>query len=138
MRSFPLWVCLVAVVNAGCGRSELAQRHAPHGGTIILLADHPGCIEAVRADVPGDPDRARLLLYFLDPAGKAMTAGPTTASLKPQGRGTASVNFKPVVGGDPAQAGALESAPFPVSGDVSGLLTTSIAGKPVTATIHVR
>jgi hypothetical protein len=133
------FAAVIIATLAGCGRTEpVIGPTAPHGGTFAGLPEGLGRVEIVRQEVSGRPDQARLVLYFLDPEGKPITPAPTGASLKTrEGRGNAVV-FKPSGDADPTKAGGLESPPFGAGGDISGELTSTIGGKPVSVTINVR
>ena len=140
MKMVRLAAGVVVACAVGCGRSEptIVTPPAPHGGTIVGLPDNLGNVEVVRAEGASAPGQAKLFLYFLDSGGKAMAPAPTSATLKPKGRGAAAVNFKPATGGEPTQVGALESGSFAVDGDVVGELTTRVANKAITVTLNVR
>jgi hypothetical protein len=132
---------LVAAILAGpgCTRTEpVMAPPPPHGGTLAGLPDGQGKLEIVRQEVPGAPDQARLILYFLDAHDKPLSPAPTAATLAlkvPRGK---SISFKPAGDADPSKAGSLESPPFATGGDISGELSATIGGKPVKVSIAVR
>jgi hypothetical protein len=135
-RAFP---AVLAATLAGCGQAEpVVGPKAPHGGTLAGLPEGLGRLEIVRQDVSGQPNQARLTLFFLDPDGKPISPAPTVATLKlrePRGK---TIDFKPTGEADPSKAGGLEGPPFETSGDISGELSSTIGGKPVSVTITVR
>jgi hypothetical protein len=139
MGSRLAFAAVVAATLSGCGRAEPAVGpSAPHGGTLAGLPDGLGRVEIVRQDVSGKPDQARLVLYFLDPDGKPISPAPTAATLKTRESRGKPIDFKPTSDADPSKAGSLESAPFEAGGDISGELTSTIGGKPVSVMISVR
>jgi hypothetical protein len=139
MTKARLAACLLAASPAGCGQSQPSLTPmAPHGGTLVKLPDAQASAEIVRQDAPDKPGRTRLLLYYYGANLKPMTPAPTSATLKPKGRGVPQVELKPTGDPDPARAGELASPSFQADGDVAGELSTTIGGKPVTVTISVR
>jgi hypothetical protein len=139
MTKARLAACLLAASLAGCGgdRPPLSPT-APHGGTLVKLPDGQASAEVVRLDAADTPGQTRLLVYYYHADLKPMTPPPTAATLKPKARGLAPVELKPTGDPDPAKAGELGSPSFQADGDVTGELSTTIGGKPVTITINIR
>ncbi len=140
MKLFPVVACVFGAFVMGCGRLEptITRPQAPHGGTIVGLPNGLGNVEVVREAVDGKPDESKLFLYFIDAGGKPIVQAPTAANLKPKERRVAAVSFKPAAGTDSSKMGALESSSVRAGGDISGELSTVIAGKPVAVIVNIR
>jgi hypothetical protein len=110
----------------------------PHGGTTFPLPDGKGFVEALRQDAPDHVGQTRLVIYFLDMECKPLRSAPTAASFRPRGRGAATIALKPIPDAGPSKAGALASTPFEDPGDIAGMLSATIDGKPVSIAISIR
>ncbi len=128
------WTLGLALALAGRGESgPRPGPTAPHGGVLLGLPDDKGFVEVVRRDSPGQPGTGRIVVDFLDPSKNAMNPPPTSATLKLR----ASKNPKPI-DLKPAEAGALETPPLPVQGDLEGELAATVDGKPINLSIAIR
>jgi hypothetical protein len=138
-RLFHLVALLGAAVLAGCGQQSLSlPPPPPHGGTAFSLPEGKGFVEVLRQDVPDQPSQAKLLVYFLDPDCRPLSSTPGAVAFQPRGKKGTKVAFSPAGESDAAKAGALASAPFPDAGDVGGILSATIDGKPISVTVSVR
>jgi hypothetical protein len=130
---------LIATVLVGCSPAPTALAPpAPHGGMLLDLPDNQGYVEVVRQNGADQPGHDRLRLYYLNADLKPMSTPPASATLKPRDRSAAAIEFRAPSGGDPSQAGMLESPDMVVQGDIGGELKTTIAGKPVSLSINIR
>ncbi len=124
----------VALALAGCGESgPQPGPSTPHGGVLLGLPDNKGFVELVRREKPDQPGTGQIVVYFLDPSKNAMSSPPTSATLKLRAvKSSKPIDLKP------AEAGALETPPLPVLGDVEGELATTVDGKLITLPIAIR
>ncbi len=131
MTSRILSTAVLASAIVGCGGGGPAPGQLPpHGGTLVPLSGAGGFAEVVR-------DGPRVVVYFLDPDWKPLSAAPSDVRLRLQGAGKKMVDLKPVDDPDPAKSGGLAGA-VPDTGDVSGELSAKVGGKAVTAPINAR
>src|SRR5262245_24989375 len=131
-------LCLSASL-AGCAREGPAlPPPPPHGGTAFPLPGGKGFVEVVRQEAPDQAGRTRIVVFFIDSGPKPLPSAPTTASLVPRGRKATAIALRPTQAADPSTSGGLASTPFDEPGDVAGLLSATIDGKPATIPISLR
>jgi hypothetical protein len=130
---------LLAASLAGCDAPRpILPPPPPHGGTAFSLPEGVGFVEALRQDVPNQPNRTQLVVYFLDAERKPLPSASTAVSFRPKGRGATSVALRPTGDTDPEKAGGLTSAPFSDPGAIAGVLSATIDRKPVSISISIR
>jgi hypothetical protein len=130
---------LAATTLAGCGpEANSLPPPPPHGGTAFPLPEGKGFVEALRQDVPDKPGQSKIVVYFLDAQSKPLSSALTAVSFQQKGRGVAQVALKPTEDTDPSKAGGLASSPFNDPGEIAGMLSATIDGKPVSIAISVR
>jgi hypothetical protein len=130
---------LLTASLAGCDSPRPMLPPSPaHGGTAFPLPQGKGFVEALRQDVPDQPGRTQLVIYFLDAECNPLPSASTAASFLPKGRRTAPIALKPTGDTDLSKAGGLASAPLTDPGDIAGTLSATIYSKRVSISISIR
>jgi hypothetical protein len=136
---FHLIALLGAAVLPGCGeQSQSLPPPPPHGGTAFSLPEGKGFVEVLRQEVKDQPTQTQLLLYFMDPECRPLSSAPGAVSFQPRGKKSTKIAFAPAGEAEASKAGALASTPFPDSGDIGGILSATIDGKPISVAVSVR
>jgi hypothetical protein len=69
---------------------------------------------------------------------KRLDSVPTAVSLQCRGKRAAKVAFTPTAPSGAAETGSFTSAPFEDSGEIGGILSATLSGKPLSVTVSVR
>jgi hypothetical protein len=138
-RDSHLIALLGAAVLAGCGeQSHSLPPPPPHGGTAFPLPEGKGFVEVLRQDVKDQPSQTQLLLFFMDPECRPLSSAPGAVSFQPRGNKGSKIAFAPAGESEASKVGALASTPFPDAGDIGGILSATIDGKPISVAVNVR
>jgi hypothetical protein len=136
MKNFPLALAagLIASTLAGCDSSNaVSVPKAPHGGVLFTIPEGKN-LEIVREDIPGTPAKVKFVAYYLDARLNALSGAPTTATFQPKTPPDAAVvELKPAADGS-----GLASPEMNDDGEIAGVMTATIDGKPTPVEIRVR
>jgi hypothetical protein len=102
----------------------MALASKPTTGRLRPVIEHPGA--------------TRLVVYFMDSERKPLRSAPTGASFHPRGKKAARLSLTPAGDPKPSSIGGLASPAFADQGEITGTLSATIDGEPLSIAISIR
>jgi hypothetical protein len=131
----------VVLFSSGCDQPKpVLPPPPPHGGIAYSLPKGSGFVEVLKQEEQQQQQsgEARLVLYFMDNEHKPLRTAPSKASFQPRGKKVPRISLAATGDSELSSASQLASAPFADPGEITGTISATIDGEPISIAISVR